>query len=112
MAADQQQTELEPRRSRSFPPVVPVEVKWQEPSGKIFKEAGSQRGFVGCEFPAQETKPRGWFRSGRSANCKSRPHTETCRGVKNGDSLPGVRFRPAQSALGRLPPYLDLETTS
>ena len=39
MAADPPPTKLEPRGSRRFPVVVPVEVKWQEPSGKVVKEA-------------------------------------------------------------------------
>jgi len=37
--ADQTPTKPEKRRSRRFPVVVPVEVKWQELGGKIFKEA-------------------------------------------------------------------------
>ena len=41
--ADQPPTKPEQRRSRRFPVVVPVEVKWQEPSGKIFKEAAQAR---------------------------------------------------------------------
>ena len=41
--ADQQRIKREQRRSRRFPVVVPVEVKWQEPSGKIFKEAAQAR---------------------------------------------------------------------
>ena len=37
--AGQPPTKPEHRRSSRFPVVVPLEVKWQEPSGKIFKEA-------------------------------------------------------------------------
>jgi hypothetical protein len=37
--ADQPPTKPEQRRSRRFPVVVPVEVKWKEPGGRIFKEA-------------------------------------------------------------------------
>lgn len=41
--ADPPPTKPEQRRSRRFPVVVPVEVKWQEPSGKICKEAVQAR---------------------------------------------------------------------
>jgi len=41
--ADQLPTKPEQRRSRRFPVVVPVVVKWQEPSGEIFKEAAQAK---------------------------------------------------------------------
>lgn len=37
--AGQPPTKPEHRRSSRFPVVIPVEVKWQEPSGKVVKEA-------------------------------------------------------------------------
>jgi len=41
--ADQPPTKPEQRRSSRFPVVVPVEVKWQDPSGKIFKETAQAK---------------------------------------------------------------------
>ena len=43
MAADQPPTKPEQRRSSRFPVVIPVEVKWQEPSGKIVKETAQAK---------------------------------------------------------------------
>ena len=37
------QPPIEQRRSSRFSVVVPVEVKWQEPSGKIVKEAAQAK---------------------------------------------------------------------
>jgi hypothetical protein len=43
VARDESLTKPDQRRSRRFPVVVPVEVKWQEPSGKVFREAAQAR---------------------------------------------------------------------
>lgn len=41
--ADQPPTKREQRSGSRFPVVVPVEVKWQEPTGKILKEAAQAK---------------------------------------------------------------------
>ena len=41
--ADQPPIKREQRRGSRFPVAIPVEVKWQEPSGKIFREAAQAR---------------------------------------------------------------------
>lgn len=40
---DQPPIKREQRRGSRFPVAIPVEVKWQEPSGKIFREAAQAR---------------------------------------------------------------------